>query len=365
MSLTNTKVADTYKSLLRFDKTGAGAPTNDALEPLEDGAGNVLPVLITTRSGTDTGGGIVYTGTPDAIDGAQIWIGTHPDFDQTGTHYMTLSSEHLEIGSKQALEISSDDEVDMFSLRKLTMSGVVQLSGTLAGDVNYQSQKEWDGSGEAAGSMREIGGYNEPNEHTRNIDFAGNLTPQYNRTYTAGELDRTLRGVYVGIGGTSSYKPSEVADAGNDQPVPLKIGTAQDDEDTCLLTINTATKGLAYFNSSITPDADSQNQLVVQDIETINRSITTDAVFICKGTLTTVVDGANSATGQKLKLPDSAPGTMKIIIKNAATSAETLPIKSFAGADPITGAVTIPTGNQVNTYTFICTSAGWALISTT
>ena len=366
MSLTNTKVADTYKSLLRFDKTNGGAGQNDDLSPLEDGSGQKLPIMVTARSGFDNSGILDYTGIPSETDGCQVWIGNHPDEQnggETGTFYMTLSSEHLEIGSRQALEISSEDEVDLFSLRKLTMSGVVQLSGTLTNDTDsdgsiYLSQKG-DTAPVTAGSMREIGGYDESNEHLRNIDFAGNLTPQYNRVYTAGELERTLRGVYVGVGGSGSNKPQDIYEG--TAPVPLKIGL-DETEDTCLLTLNVATSGLQYRNPGLVTDSTSDDEVLVQSIETIDRSTTDAAIFTCGKTLTTEIDNTSSADNQVLKLPGGPIGSMKIIVATG-NNAKGLPIKQNNDSDPITGAISIPIGASTKTYTFINTTGGWALTS--
>lgn len=366
MSLTNTKVADTYKSLLRFDKVAGGAGQNDDLSPLEDGSGQKLPIMVTARSGVDSGGGPQYTGIPSEIDGCQIWIGNHPDEEnggETGTYYMTLSSEHLEIGSRQALEISSEDEVDIFSLKKITFTGVLQLSGTRTDDVEggtplYTAQRVGD-EPVAEGSMKELGSYTDGAENLRNIDFCGNLTPQYNRTYTVGELARTMRGVYVSVGGSQSNKPKDIYEG--TAPVPLKIGL-DETEDTCLLTLNVATSGLQYRNPGLVTDSTSDDEVLVQNIETIARTSVAAATFTCGKTLTTEIDCGNSAGSQALKLPEGSVGTMKIIVATG-NNATALPIQQNDGSNPITGAISIPTGASTKTYTLINTTGGWALTS--
>ena len=369
MSLTNTKVAETYKSLWRTgDVTNGGTLQNGNLIPTEDGAGQKLPIMISARSGVyDSALGTTdYTGIPSEIDGAQIWIGNHPDEEnggETGTFFVTLSAEHFELGTRQALEISSEDEVDIFSLKKITFTGVLQLSGTRTDDAEggsplYTAQRIGD-EPVAEGSMKELGGYEDASEHLRNIDFAGNLTPQYNRQYTLGELARTMRGIYVGIGGAQSTKPSDVY--AGDAPIPLKIGLDQN-EDTCLLTLNVATSGLQYRNPGLVTDETSDDEVLVQSIETIERSTANAATFTCGKTLTTEIDCSNSADNQVLKLPDGAIGSMKIIVATG-NNAKALPIKQDNGNDPITGAKSIPATASTKTYTYINTTGGWALTS--
>ena len=366
MSLTNTKVADTYKSLLRFDKIAGGAGQNDDLSPLEDGSGQKLPIMISSRSGVDSGSGPQYTGIPSELDGAQIWIGNHPDEQnggETGTFFVTLSSEHLEIGSRQALEISSEDEVDIFSLKKITFTGVLQLSGTRTNDTEdgvplYTAQRVGD-EPVLEGSMKELGSYTDESENLRNIDFCGNLTPQYNRTYTIGELARTMRGVYVGVGGTPSNKPKDIYEG--TAPVPLKIGL-DESEDTCLLTLNVATSGLQYRNPGLNTSETSDDEVLIQNIDTITRSTVASATFECGKTLTTEIDCTTSAAGQVLKLPAGPVGAMKIIVATG-NNATALPIQQNDGGVPLTGAISISTGNSTKTYTFINTTGGWALTS--
>lgn len=379
MSLTSKTVASTYKSLLRVrEAQNLGASTGAELASMVDGDGSILPMSITIRPDN------IINMPPSLSDGARIYLGTLPDDAQTGTVRITLSAEEIEFNSEQALELSSNDEIDMFGLGKFAMSGVMQLSGTRTNEQNtfqgestpenvYQRHKAPGGDPALGvlpeqvsyGSMKEFGGFTELNEILRTIDFAGCLKPQYGGIYTVGDATRGMRGMYVNCTGIDN-KPTSPEAVGD--TIMLKLGDVDIDdgntptEDVCNLTINSSTSGLMYNRPSATDNAASSNQVIVKNLESVVR-VSGVATYDLTDTLVTEIECSNSATGTNTTYNlnnTSNLGDMKIIvIKQSNSDNSTLTISDGSNTiltQSAAGAATLD-------FTFIKISSGWIQIN--
>ena len=383
MTLTNKTVADTYKSLLRVTNAdNSGASTAANLTPATDGDGSNLPLCLTARPGE---GGTQYITTPASnTDGARVQIGTLPTDATTSTYSVVVSSEEIELNAEQAIEISSNDEVDTFGLGKFTMSGVLQLSGTKTDDV-FQFQGE-DGDtnvytrhrspdGDPAigvlpqqvsyGSMRELGSWTDINESLRTIDFAGNIKPQYNATYSIGDSERALRSIYVSTRGTPHATLSpESMNGVNVTNINLKIGDevseADVPENVCTLTINSATSALKYNNKDSTIHAESDNQVVVNNLQLLTRDNNmTSSSNMNTALVTEIVHTTAASSGASTYvLPTAGFGAMKIVVIRDTTGASsTMSISD--GSSNIGSDITLGASSDVTTRTYIKISTGW------
>lgn len=385
MTLTNKTVADTYKSLLRVTNAdNSGANTADNLTPVTDGDGSTLPICLTARTGP--GDGAQYTTTPASnTDGARVLIGTLPTDATTSTYSVVVSSEEIELNAEQAIEVSSNDEIDMFGLGKLTMSGVIQLSGTKTddvyqfqgetGDVNvYTRHRSPDGDSAigvlpqnvAYGSMRELGSWTDINESFRTIDFAGSIKPQYNATYSIGDNERSLRSIYISTRGTPHATLSpESMNGVNVTNINLKIGDevseSSTDENVCTLTINSATSALKYNNKDTTIHADSDNQVVVNNLQLLTRdSSMTTSTNMNTALVTEIVHTTASTTGASTYvLPqDTGTGAMKIVVIRDTTGA-TSTINITDGTNNVGSSISMGNSTTITTKTYIKISTGW------
>lgn len=385
MTLTNKTVSSTYKSLLRVtDAQNSAARMADDLQPMVDGDGTILPIAITARTG-GAGSQSVLT-PPDAENGARINLGTLPGQAETATLTIKASAEEIEFYGEQAIEVGSNDEIDMFGLAKFGMSGVLQLSGTRTDDSAtfqgegaptnvYTRHKAPEGDpalgvlpeAVSYGSMKEFGGYTEVNEGLRTIDFAGSIKPQYDNIYTLGDSSRSLLGLYVGcVGdGVELTSPDSMA-AG----IKLKIGdTVIDDqqapvEDVCNLTINSATSALTYNNPGNTSaHVDSSNGVVVKNLELLTRVASMPGQVNMSDTLVTEIEAAAAASSQNTQYVlnnQSNAGDMKIVVVRQHAS-DNSNITITDGSNTI---ATISTaGSSKLDYTFIKISTGWIQIN--
>ena len=385
MTLTNKTVSSTYKSLLRVtDAQNSAARVADDLQPMVDGDGTILPIAITARTG---GAGSQSTFTPpDETNGARINLGTLPDLAETATLTIKASAEEIELYGEQAIEVGSNDEIDMFGLAKFGMSGVLQLSGTRTDDeATFQGEgsptnvytRHKAPAGDPVlgvlpeavsyGSMKEFGGYTEVSEGLRTIDFAGSIKPQYDNIYTLGDSSRSVLGLYVGCTGSSVELTSPESMAAG---IKLKIGdTIVDDqqtptEDVCNLTINSATSALTYNNPGNTSaHADSSNGVVVKNLETLTRVASMPGTVNMSDTLVTEIVAVGTATGQNTQYVlnnQSNTGDMKIVVvtQNASDNS------SITISDGSTTIATINTaGSSTLDHTFIKISTGWIQIN--
>lgn len=384
MTLTNKTVAATYKSLLRVTNAdNSGASTAANLTPATDGDGSTLPLCLTARPGD---GGTQYVTTPASnTDGARVQIGTLPTDATTSTFSVVVSSEEIELNSEQAIEISSNDEVDVFGLGKFTMSGVLQLSGSKidavvefqgeSGATNVYTRHRSPGGDPVIGvlpqnvsygSMRELGSWTDMNESLRTIDFAGSIKPQYNATYSIGDNERSLRSIYISTRGTPHTTLSpEAMNATGIENVNLKIGDETTEanvvENVCTLTINQSTSALKYNNTDATIHAESDNQVVVSNLQLLTRDSNMTSSTNMSSTLITEIEhtSASSTGSSTYVLPANAgPGAMKIVVIRDATGANGI-INISDGTDNVGGVINVGTGSNVTTKTYIKISTGW------
>lgn len=180
-------VANTYKDLLQIPNSNQGAPLGDVNPvPLQDGAGTMIPISITSDDTGAAGPGKVVIGRNELLAGSGTDTLTSGISAVAGI--ITLNADtDINIMTPSGTILQEADAVDIAGATDLNLIGGVKILGGFGNGQLTGSELIESAGAPGAGEQ----------ESSRSIIFAGGLIPNSDATYDIGSADHKVRHMFL------------------------------------------------------------------------------------------------------------------------------------------------------------------------